>query len=327
MAKGRLVTKKKNWSFIKAKVDGGFSLDYEEKNNRYRVFVIQGNTKFFTNLFAPEHRFVVGQASTNAADYTDFNNNYKTVVDTIPPENPQPVSLPEIGLSESSGTKLAIHESSRPQIAGKTFHTVWTGAGDDMSTPALGGGTLLNIETEVGQATTSQDIEFHPNYGQVYVHEGYVQWEDAGWHDYIDVSVHANPTPTQQSVNLDYEIDGSVKIKVADGGPGTGTHGLNGSPVWVPNTSGTGWWDTDGETATFSATQTGAYDWYIVEIEADRFMNKVPVYGSSSQYIMLQSADTSLIPPGYLIRITANNVSNTVWKSWMFVTLYREKTV
>ena len=56
-------------------------------------------------------------------------------------------------------------------------------------------------------------------------------------------------------------------------------------------------------------------------------MNKVPVYGTSTSYVMLQSADTTLLPPGYVIRIEAYNVSDTVWKVWMIMTLYREQTV
>lgn len=229
--------------------------------------------------------------------------------------------------SESSGNKLAIHESSRPQIVGKTFHTYWTGSGDDMTTPAIGKGSILTVQTTVSQATTAVDVEFHKDYGDVYLHEGYLMWENAGWGDYIDAEIVAMPTPLQQATNLDYTIDAGVKIRAAAGGPGTGTDGLNGDPVWVPNAAGTGWWDTDGVTATFSATQTGAYDWYNIEILANRFCNKVPVYGTSSSYIMLQSADTTLLPSGYAVRITANNVSDTVWKSWMFMTLYREQTV
>lgn len=229
--------------------------------------------------------------------------------------------------SESSGKKLAIHESSRPQISGKSFHTYWTGAGDDMSTPAIGQGPLLDCIASIGTAIETVEAQFHKDYGDVYLHEGYIQWENAGWEDYINVEIYATATPLQQATNLDYTIDASVKIRAAAGGPGTGTDGLNGDPVWVPNAAGTGWWDTDGVTATFSATQTGAYDWYNIEILANRFMNRIPVYGSSSSYIMLQSADTTLLPNGYLVRVTAHNISNTAWRAWMFMTLYREQTV
>lgn len=223
--------------------------------------------------------------------------------------------------------KHTLHESSRPQISGKNFHTVWTGAGDDMTTPELGAGNLLEIQTTVGQATTTVEAQFHKNYGDVYLHEGYIQWENAGWGDYLDAEIYATATPLQQATNLDYTIDAGVKIRAAAGGAGTGTDGLGGDPVWVPNSAGTGWWDIVGGSAVFSSGQTGAYDWYNIETLVDRFVNCIPVYGSSSNYIMLQSADTTLLPNGYLVRIIAHNVSNTVWKAWVIMTLYREQTV
>ena len=228
---------------------------------------------------------------------------------------------------DSATGKHTIHESSRPQIPGKSFHTYWTGAGDDISTPDIGQGPLLAVDVLSGDATKEVDVQFHKDFGDVYLHEGYVQWENAGWGDCICVEVHATATPLQQSVNLDYTIDESIKIRAASGGPGTGTDGLNGDPVWVPNPAGTGWWDTDGVTATFNATQTGAYDWYTIEILANRFMNMIPVYGSSSNYVMLQSADTTLLPSGYLVRVKAINNSSTAWRAWVFMTLYRENTV
>jgi len=223
--------------------------------------------------------------------------------------------------------KHTVHESSRPQISGKIFHTYWTGAGDDMSTPAIGGGPILEVDVAAGDVTKEVDVQFHKDYGDVYLHEGYIQWENAGWGDCVCVEIHALATPLQQSTNLDYTIDASVKIRAAAGGPGTGTDGLNGDPVWVPNSAGTGWWDIVGGSAVFSSGQTGAYDWYTISILANRFMNMIPVYGSSSNYVMLQSADTTLLPNGYIVRVKAINNSATAWKAWMFMTLYREQTV
>ena len=84
MAKNRSITRKKDWTFIKDKVDnGGLLLDYEEGRNKVRVFVMEGNTKFFANLFDTNHRFVVGQSASNAADYIDFNDNYKSIIDNF----------------------------------------------------------------------------------------------------------------------------------------------------------------------------------------------------------------------------------------------------
>lgn len=251
--------------------------------------------------------------------------NLDTVLTNHTP-SPDSILVSTLLTSESSGNKLAIHESSRPQIPGKYFHSYWTGAGDDMATPAIGQGPLLTVDATTGNATASVDVQFHKDYGDVYLHEGYVQWENAAWGDCICVEIYASATPLQQSTNLDYEIVESVKIRYAAGGAGTGTDGLNGDPVFVPNAAGTGWWDTDGVSATFNPMQLGKYDWYTIEILANRFMNQIPVYGSSSNYVMLQSADTTLLPNGYLVRITAMNNSDTNWKAWIFMTLYREQT-
>jgi len=234
-------------------------------------------------------------------------------------------------LIDAASGKVAVQESSRPIVDGKLFNTVWSGAGDDMTVPTIGGGPLLLVQTQVGVPKVSQDIEFHPNFGDVYLHEGYVMWQNAGWGDCIDVEVIAKPTPLQTVSALDYELvnvtTGVNKIIAASGGPGTGTHGLNGTPVFVPNETQTGYWNLINGVPSFSSTQTGLYDWYDVEIPVNRFINRVPLFGTSSNYIMLQSADSVLMPPGYVLRITTFNNSDTIWKAWMFMTIYREKTV
>jgi hypothetical protein len=222
------------------------------------------------------------------------------------------------------GTKLWVHESSKPAIPGKSFTTIWTGAGDDINNHVLGGGDILIVETSAGVNTTSKEVLFDPTFGDVYLHEGYVQWSGAGWGDYINVEVVAKATAVQTSTNKNYNI---VNHKIVATAPGTGTHGLAGTPVFVPNTAGTGWWDLNGATPAFNVTQTGAYDWYDIDVVVARFMNKVPVYGSSANYIMLQSADAAHVPPGYAVRVTAFNNSSSSWKAWMIMTLYRERSI
>lgn len=275
------------------------------------------------------------QWSTNATVFTDVGNKVLIVnngTDNTDDFNSavrgwEWLSAEEKEQIDLETAKHTIHESSRPQISGKTFHTYWTGAGDDMSTPAIGGGPILEVDVAAGDITKEVDVQFHKDYGDVYLHEGYIQWENAGWGDCVCVEIHALATPLQQATNLDYTIDASVKIRYAAGGAGTGTDGLNGDPVWVPNSAGTGWWDIVSGSAVFSSDQTGAYDWYTISILANRFMNMVPVYGSSSNYVMLQSADTTLLPSGYIVRVKAINNSATAWRAWMFMTLYREQTV
>jgi len=298
---------------------GGYKVDQLQTEINADATIVPSCTEITGNGDALTLEFA---ASLSAGEETTLDT-------TISNHTPSPdlVNAAVLPTSESSGVKLAIHESSRPQIAGKFFHTYWSGAGDDMSTSTIGEGTILTVDVLSTDTEKSADVQFHKDFGDVYLHEGYVQWENAGWGDCICVEIYATATPLQQATNLDYTIDASVKIRAAAGGPGTGTDGLNGDPVWVPNVAGTGWWDIVDGSAVFNSGQTGAYDWYTVEVLANRFMNKIPVYGSSSNYIMLQSADTTLLPSGYLIRIRAENNSSTAWRAWMFMTLYREQTV
>jgi len=319
----RLTPKMRTWAFIKNKVDvGGLKLDYKEGRNKVRAFVVEGDTKFFINLFAPSHRRVRGQSPTNDIDYQDFITNYKTQVDTVPPSLSNPVILSNVDMI---GNKLAIHESSRPSLNGLSFATVWTGAGDDVTNHIIGGGPLMELTLTPGTLSVSVEAEFDAAFGEVWLHEGYVMWETAGWGDYINNSVFSRPTLLQTSINLDYEIV-SNKVKYATGGAGTGTHGFASTPVLVPNVNKTGYWNYNG-TLTPNLTQTGAYDIYDIEVEVNRFHNKVPLFGSATAFNMLQSADSSLVPNNYFLRITAYNMSNTTWKVWFIMTLYRERTV
>lgn len=322
MVRHNFISRKKDWAFIKGETDLGAGLDYEEKKESFRVFITKGNTMFFINLFSPNHRTVTGQSPTNAADYSDFVTNYKTTIDTTPPFHSSPVVMPEVGIT---GQKLQIHESSRPDNPEKKYTTVWTGAGDDIAGGILGGGTPLRITTTAGTLDSSVDIEFDPLWGEVWVHEGYFQWTGAGTGDYITASVYAKPTPLQTSTDLDYEKDGT-RIKLATGGPGTGTHGFAGNPVLVPNDAGTGYWDYT-TTLVPNLTTTGKIDLFDKEIEVSRFINMLPMFGSSSSYIRLQSADSSRLLPDYILRVNAHNASDTIWDVWCIITIYREMDI
>ena len=315
--------KKKDWSFIKDKVDNSnLKLDYEEKGYGYQVFVIEGNTKFFVNLYDPSHRKVLGAPATNNTDYSDFVDNYKDIPDTTPPTYPAEVDLYGVG---KMGKKVQIHESSRPDTDTKTFHTTWTGAGDDVTNHVWGGGSNIGVlEVTTNDTTVSSDFEFDPLFGDVYIHEGYFMLEGAGIGDYATVSIVSKATSLQTSTNLDYEMDGN-KVKFASGGAGNGTHGFAASPVLVPKPSFDGYWNYDSENGlSYAASQDGAYDIYDIEMVVSQPINKIPVNSNATSYVMFQSADSDLVPPGYVIRVTAHNTSGTDWTFWFFMTVYRE---
>ena len=237
-------------------------------------------------------------------------------------------SIQEMLPRSEVGTKIWVHESPKPEIAGKQFITQWVGKGDDTTNHIVGGGALMKVDAVQGNAMTELDIEFDPVFGDVYLHEGYIQWSDAGIGDYLNISIWAKATPLQTSTNLDYEIS-SNKIILASGGAGTGTHGFNGNPVLVPNRDETGHWDYDSVNGlTHNGTTTGMYDMFDIEQEVSRYVNGIPLYQTSTEYVQIQNADAALLPNDYFIRLQYNNVSdNGVASCWMFMTTFRERTV
>jgi hypothetical protein len=229
-------------------------------------------------------------------------------------------------LSDLDGTKLAVHSSSKPTIAGTTY-AVWAGAGDDIGGNAIGAGPITQFTSAISTAIKTVDVEFLSTAGRIWLHEGYLTFKGGGLGDYMSADVVAKATALQTSVDLDYEIS-SNWVKAAAGGAGTGTHGWAGTPVLIPRSfSKDGWWDYDGVTLTANATQTGGYHISDIERIAHRFFNRVLCFGDSYGYFTMSSDEATELPAGYLMRITQHNVSDTVWDASIVMEIYREKTV
>jgi hypothetical protein len=56
-------------------------------------------------------------------------------------------------------------------------------------------------------------------------------------------------------------------------------------------------------------------------------INSVPMFGTSHTYVSLGSNDFSQLIPGYYLKLTLYNNSNTAWKVWFFIEMYREQSV
>ena len=226
--------------------------------------------------------------------------------------------------SPFSNGKLAIHESSRP-FTDVRLGTYYVGVDDDLSTGEyLGSDEPAFITVDSADSTISKDFEFDPQHGEVWVHEGYAWWSGAGPGDNFSVAIISNPTPLATSnVSLDLEVNGKL-ILPASGGAGTGTHGFAGQPVPVFKPSSNGFWNLDNGSLQPVASQTGQYDLYTSEVWVDYIIAKVPVLGTTTNYVKFQSADTSQIPPGYKLRVILNNVSGNTWSIGFFMTVYRE---
>lgn len=330
-----LVKRKKTWDFIKNKVLIGAKLDYVEKRNRYQVFIIEGNTKYFINLFAPNHRRVKGQSPTNAADYQDFLTNYKMFIDVTPPTHPGPVNLDGVNKSEL-GKKLEVHSTFKPDKVDpdSTIYATWIAAGDRVdgspSDGEIAEGDVLEFDNKTGTPSVTKNIKFHPDNGKVWLHEGYLRFEGGSIGDYIDATIVAEATPLQTSVNLDLVLNGDF-VEYAPGGPGTGTHGFADATKiqLLPRTlAKDGAWNFDGVnlTPSLGSPKTGLYNISHVEKTVHQFFAKIPCAGSCPTYFSMSSNDTTELLPNYMLRVTTHNNSNTDWIASVIVEAYRERT-
>jgi hypothetical protein len=157
----------------------------------------------------------------------------------------------------------------------------------------------------------------------VYLAGGAFQWQGTSIGDAISCSVMASATLTQQSVNLDYNVDDDNRLIATT--PGTGTHGLAGTPRFVPNYCNKGYWNLTPElTAEFAPSGDGMFDWYTVEKEAARFVNQLPLFGTETKGLQLTSPETSNLPAGYFMRVICHNGSGTAWNLTGSLMFFRE---
>jgi len=228
------------------------------------------------------------------------------------------------------GNKLAIHSSTKPAKPGKEFYLVWTGAGDNVtgSPITLGDGPLIQFSMKSGTLMEVIEVRFAPEFGDVYIHEGYAKWEGGGIGDHISAMVHADPTMLQTAANLDLEIVNNWVVFAASGA-GTGTHGFASTPNLIKRSkSKDGDWDYDEVNGlTPNITSTGEYKISDIERKVHRYINKIPTLGSSYGYTRLTSDETAHLPPGYFLKVTVHNISDTIWNACIFMEVFREQTV
>lgn len=250
--------------------------------------------------------------------------------------SPEPVLVHEINAETdtiepvqfaASEGRNRVLASTKPVLPGKIMYFYWTGISDDVSGANidLGAGTSVTIDVAAEDAEKNIDLYFgnHHHGELVYIAGGAFQWEDAQIGDSISMVVMASATPTQQMANLDFNVDGENRLVAT--APGTGTHGLAGVPTFVPNYCNKGYWNLTPElTAEFSPTGEGMFDWFTVDVEAARFVNQLPLFGTESKGLQLSSPETSQLPAGYFLKICCHNGSNTAWKLTGSVMLYRE---
>lgn len=229
--------------------------------------------------------------------------------------------------SELGSKKIWVHESPKPEIDGRQFYAVWSGVSDDMVNRVISGGEPLIVRNQVGQPTAYKDFEFLHEYGDVYIHEAYFMWANAGIGDNFSAEIHTKPTKLQTMVNLNLVVDNHC-VKFAPGGPGTGTHGFAAPPVLIKRVDFSGNWDYSAEHGlTPNMEGRGFFDIFDIGVHVNTFLNTIPVFGTTNIYNVFESNDTAWLPPGYFIRVNCNNVSNSEWTLFIVAALFRETTV
>ncbi|MBD3260331.1 MAG: hypothetical protein GF334_01415 [Candidatus Altiarchaeales archaeon] len=234
----------------------------------------------------------------------------------------------------TSDGKMRILSSHKPVIDGKESYNYFAGSGDDVDKAEIGGGPLFSIAAS-GSGYYTQDVRFlnsHPEVQEViWLYGGSMSWDGAGWGDSMDFETRADPTtvvPRSEAEGMglpvDYNLDGT---RVYYAGPGSGTHALGSFPVWVPNFSGSGYWDLDKETMTpVPNTQgKGAHDWHTEEKSTGFFLKNVSIYKNSYNPTIIDATESIPLPYGWWFRLGLNVVSNNNVKIWGFLRLYRER--
>lgn len=333
--------KVRDWAFLKDLATiKPLKMDYEEnEDGSICVFVKQGNSEFFVNLLPPGGEQVIGGSATNDADYAEFVSSYKPAIDANPPADVTHVLDPITGNAVPSWKepvtgdgKHRVLSSHKPIISGKEAYNFFTSRGD--AGLALGSGTSLRIETASGTEWSSVDVHFSTDVNPseaIYIFGGGISWENAGWGDEISLELRTSATPVVPAVVASgmglpvvYTLDGT-KIKYV--GSAQGSHALGGYPRWVPTFNKTGYWNLDkvAMAAIPSVSGTGDFDWHTTEQFIGCYVQNMAVYKDSPQPIIIDATEAAPLPYGVFVRLVAHNISNTAWKIWAFMKMYRER--
>jgi hypothetical protein len=336
--------KKRTWSKVKSLINDkkGYSLDFEEKQNGvFRAFVQKGRSQFFVNLFPPGFGHVVGISETNDADYQDFVDNYQTPIEDSPPEEVEHEIDPITGETSPKWTqpvagdgKVRVLASHKPVIKGKEAWNYFCSVGDLVASVTVGDGQEMAVCATSGTFESEVTLEFLNNSSPseaIYIFGGGIMWENAGWGDSFCLEITTDPTPVVPKVvadtiplPVDYNLD---EDKIYYAGPASGSHALGGMPVFVQNFEHTGYWDLDkvNMVPVPSPAQTGNFDWHTTEQFGGHFINDLYVYGDSYQPTIIDGTEAAPLPYGYKLKLRIKNYSDTDWKLWGFLRMYRER--
>jgi hypothetical protein len=342
--RSRNLYKKRTWSKVKSLINDkrGHSLDFEEKQNGvFRVFVQKGRTQFFVNLFPPGFGHVVGISETNDTDYQEFVDTYQTPIEDSPPEELEHEINPLTGETSPKWTqplagdgKVRVLASHKPVIQGKESWNYFCSVGDLVASGTVGGGQEMLVCATSGTFYSEVTLEFLNNTTPseaLYLFGGGIMWEGAGVGDRFCLEIVCDPSPVVPKavadtipLPCDFNLDGDKIVATV---PGSGTHALGGMPVFVQNFKHEGYWDLDkiNMVPVPNFTQTGDFDWHTTEQVGGHFINDLLVAGTSCQPTIIDGTEAAPLPYGYKLKLRTQNHSDTDWKLWGFLRMYRER--
>lgn len=235
--------------------------------------------------------------------------------------------------------KLFSHETTRP--IGTT--TVWTGEGDDVSSPSLvGGGQPMSNIHAVGNPVLQQVyVDFNIKQNQTFIHECYVDWKNCNF-DTISGFLVPKVTSYSPGSNTNYQLYPNYLygpfIIAAAGNGDIQVAAQDIVLVEMPVNQNTGlrdtaFWNADYDAATdtysnitFAAAGDGQYNMFSYEYALACFLRRIQLLGDGNHWF--QSADAHEMGQNMRIRLDfETNNGDHEWKASVVGVFHRAKTV
>lgn len=233
--------------------------------------------------------------------------------------------------------KIRTYQSCRPLGTKICF----TGVGDNSANQyAVGGGQELYYEHYIGDSTsTSIYIDFNCIENITYLYEGYASWQDCNG-DTMSFTVVPKVTTVTAGTNTMYNVYGGYLVIPAAGNGTAQIADADKKLVPVVPSIDTGiittpgyWnatWNTTTkqfENVTAAPAGNGSYNMYSYEITGSTFCNRLPMFGTTTGWSLMDTSDAEMFPHNMRVKITfRTRLPDHSWKWGGVITLYRSKT-
>jgi hypothetical protein len=233
--------------------------------------------------------------------------------------------------------KIRTYSSCRP-IGTKIC---FTGIGDTLANNyTVGGGQELYHEHLIGDSTVAYIyIDFNTIENLTYLYEGYATWQNCDG-DSMSFNVVPKVTIVTAGTNTMYNVYGGYLVIPA---AGNGTAAINDAdrrlvPVVPSIDTGLittpGYWNATWNTTTkqfenitAAPSGNGEYNMYSYEITGSIFCNRLPMFGTTTGWSLMDTSDAERFPHNMRVKVTfRTRLPDHSWKWGGIITLYRAKT-